>query len=585
MNFQISLAINLDFQEKSKISGGKMKEINANNESKWKDLFVKSNRQETITSITNYINTLNGYVSNYHNDKSALLKGERKHYKEFLDLETLPIESLEADEVLRSLSQYFQRCVQWEKPETMINITPPANILSIASASYANLYNPNFAQDEPAGFLLATELAVIKFLSQMVDWDYKKSGGVFTFGGKGINLYAGKIGLLKAIPNVRYTGLQNQQACIISNDKSHPCHVEISDWLGIGRNNCIIVPTDKEGRIDLEKFKQVVREKLDMGKVVSCIIVNGGTTNETIVDPIKQIVEIRNELAKEYNLDYLPHIHVDSVIGWAWLSFKYYDFDKNELNMSDVEKSKIKSMLSKIEELHYADSFGVDFHKTGFCPYVSSCIVVKDKKDLYDLGGKVSSDIDTLKHGEYSPFEWTLELTRSSSGAISAYTAIKLFGMKGLQELIYRVFSTGEHIRSMLKKEKDFDIINMQTEGFATLFVVLPPNKSLKYEDYVKGDELQTQELLEYNNQFFLFLQQKFEAGEIGFKITFSKSYKPFNGRSKTGCLKIYQTSPVRQLAEVENLIKQLIELKKIFDSSDTVYKDDICKPSDFVYR
>lgn len=551
-----------------------------------KQYFVNGDRITAINNIFKYMNELYGHSSVYFDADRAMLKGEPGSYSRFLENEEFPVGNSDAEGVLEQLAVYFQRAVQWENPQTMINITPPANIVSIAANAYVNLFNPNFAQDEPSGYLMTTELAVIKFLSTLAGWDDKKSGGVFTFGGKGTNLYAGKMGLLKAMPSSRIDGISNSDVCIISNEKSHPCHVEISDWLGIGRNACIKIPTDKDGRIIITELESVLRKKIESGEKIGCIIANGGTTNEIIVDPIKQIVELRNKLVKEYALKYIPHVHVDSVIGWAWLNFKHYDFEKNRLNMTENEKRKIKSLCDRISEVVYADSFGVDFHKTGFCPYLSSCIMVKNINDLLSLGGKENTvDVSEMKYGEYSPFEWTLELTRSAHGPVSAYTAYKLFGAEGFQELIYNLFSSGEYIRKRLAEDKEFEVINNDTEGFATLFVILPPDDKRHYSDYVSADEGTVKTLLEYNNQFYLFLTDKFNKGEIGFRITFSKSYKPYGSKMKTGCLKIYQMSPVADKEDFGDIVKQIIELKKEYDMSSVVYKEDFAKPTDFVYR
>ena len=550
------------------------------------EYFVAEDKVEAVRVIAQYLDMLANDTLRYVAKDRATLKGEIGLYKQFLDAESLPVNSECPKEVIKQLSKYFQRAVQWEKAETMINITPPANLVGIASSAYASLFNPNFAQDEVSGYLLATELVVTKFLSELVGWDVKKAGGVFTFGGKGISLYAGKIGLVKAIPNVRRLGVGNSQTIIITSEKAHPCNFEICDWLGIGSDFCLSLPTVANGQIDLKMLQATLREKLKNGVRIGCIIINGGTTNEVIIDPIKKIVEIRDNLVSEFQLDYVPHVHVDSVIGWIWLVYKYYDFKKNRLGMSQTEIAKMSAMRDKISELKYADSFGVDFHKTGFCPYISSCIMVNNKADLHALGGKSAYDIDSLKHGEYAPFEWTLELSRGSCGPISAYIAFKLFGLEGFQELIYNIFSNGEYIRKLLTAKTDFEVINNETEGFATLFVILPQTKTLRYNDYTKlANEAEVKTLLDYNQQFFLFLSKKYETGEIGFKLTFSKNYKPLGAKVKTGCLKIYQASPTATKEKIYKTINQLIELKKEFDNNNKTFKDQTNRPTDFVYR
>ena len=468
--------------------------------------YFTKNKTEGTTQIVNAFSELNEKVNKYINkEKMPILDGEIDLYNNFIKEKHVPQNGNDISDVLTDFSRFFQRSVLWENPGTMINITPPANIASIVSSFYTSLYNPNFAQDESSGYLMATELIVSKYLAEMVGWNTSKARGIFTFGGKGTNLYATKIGIKKALPNVIDEGLNGNEVVAFSNEKSHPCHKEVCDWLGLGKSACMRLPVDKNGQVIIKELERRLRDCINMGNKIGCIILNGGTTNEIIIDPIKEVVSLRDRLVKEYSLDYVPHIHVDAVIGWAWLFFKYYDFKKNELNMNDTELAKIYSMKEKIIEMKYADSFGADFHKTGFCPYVSSIFMAKDFNDVMGLGNKIDKGIENLKFGEYSPFEYTLELTRSSIGPVSAYTAFESFGVKGFQKMIYNIFSNSEFIRKYLQTKHHFEVINMDTEGFATLFIITPIDETKKYIDYVSGDLEKLNKLVDYNHNFYLF--------------------------------------------------------------------------------
>jgi len=513
------------------------------------------------------------------------MDGNIELYNNYIKDKHLPYKSKEISNVLLEYSTLFQRSILWENPGTMINITPPANIASIVAAFYTSLYNPNFAQDESSGYLMATELIVSKYLSELVEWNTSKSRGVFTFGGKGTNLYAVKIGLQKAIPNIVNDGINNHKVIVFSTTKSHPCHKEICDWLGLGKNSCFRIPVDKNGQIIIEELEIKLRKCITEGIKIGCIILNGGTTNEIIIDPIKKVVNLRDKLVKEYNLDYVPHIHVDAVIGWAWLFFKYYDFKTNELNMNNQELNKIFSMKEKINEIKYADSFGADFHKTGFCPYISSIFMAKDFNDVTGLGEKKDKGIDNLKFGEYSPFEYTLELTRSSIGPVSAYAALETFGVSGFQKLLYNIFSNSEFIREYLHSKDNFEVINMETEGIATLFIITPPSVSKNYNDYIWGDEEELKELLEYNHSFYLYCLKMLEEKKVGFKITFSKSYKPYGVNNSTGALKIYPMSPVVNKIEIQKYLDEIINTKRLYDESAEKLKEERDVPIDYVYR
>lgn len=543
-----------------------------------------------LSDKEDYIDVMNTIFKRIDNEVKkldcgkAINEGEIKNYNDILKEKKLHEESLELSKVIDDYSKLFQRTVHWEHPGTMINITPPANIVSIVASAYAALYNPNFAQDESSGYLMATELIVSKYLSELVGWNLKKSRGIFTFGGKGTNMYAVKIGIKKAIPDSIKNGINNNDIVVFSSEKGHPCHIEICDWLGLGKNACERIRVLNNGTIDVDFLEERLRYCIEHQKKIGCIILNGGTTNELIVDPIKNIVELRDKLVEEYKLKYIPHIHVDSVIGWAWLFFKKYDFNKNNLNMKKSEIKKIKSLKNKISQIKYADSFGADFHKTGFCPYISSIFMLNDFSDVMSLGEKKDLGIDNLSFGEYSPFEYTLELTRSSIGPISAYISLELFGINGFQKLLYNLFKNCEYIRNFLNSNKSFDVINNDTEGIATLFAVLP-NNNLNFCDYVNSSKEELDNFIEYNHQFYLYCLKLLEENKVHFKITFSKSYKPYDSLYKTGALKAYPMSPVVKIEELDKYLNEIVWAKQEFDKGVSKIFDNREVPIDYVYR
>ena len=111
-----------------------------------------------------------------------------------------------------------------------------------------------------------------------------------------------------------------------------------------------------------------------------------------------------------------------------WLFFKDYDFKSNPLKFSKTSLKKNFSISKKISELKYADSVGIDFHKTGFCPYTSSIFMVKDKNRYFSFNPSKDTPLEELVWGNFAPFQTSLELTRSASGTLSALICLKSLG-------------------------------------------------------------------------------------------------------------------------------------------------------------
>ena len=220
---------------------------------------------------------------------------------------------------------------------------------------------------------------------------------------------------------------------------------------------------------------------------------------------------------------------------------------------------KIQSLNKKVQEFKYADSLGIDFHKTGFCPYVSSLFIVKNRRDFYNLNPDKETSLEELHYGNYNPFETTLELTRASSGPIMALTTLKSLGIKGFQGIISNMFVSTEKFRNLLIKNENICMINEETEWLTTWFILKPERyKNCNLEEILKLDEKERENIKEYNINYAKYILEKGKNGEISFTFTSSRSYKIPNTNIKLGALKAYPMSVFLNENEVENLIKEI---------------------------
>lgn len=76
---------------------------------------------------------------------------------------------------------------------------------------------------------------------------------------------------------------------------------------------------------------------------VPVICVTMGTTDSFAVDPVAEVVRIRDKLAAKHGCvpggqagDGLvtPHIHVDAAVGWPLLFFNNYDWQENPVGIN-----------------------------------------------------------------------------------------------------------------------------------------------------------------------------------------------------------------------------------------------------------
>ena len=304
-------------------------------------------------------------------------------------------------------------------------------------------------------------------------------------------------------------GLYHRQCFMITSATAHPCHYEVCQWLGIGSKNCIDVPCNELGVMDIVETEKIICEHIEQGEIFLGFNINGCNTVEFAVDPIKQIYHLNQKIIDKYNLKYQPHIHVDAVLGWVWLFFKDYDFKSNPLKFSKTSLKKNFSISKKMSELKYADSVGIDFHKTGFCPYTSSIFMVKDKNRYFSFNPSKDIPLEELVWGNFAPFQTSLELTRSASGALSALICLKSLGKKGFQDIIGNLFSSTEMFRKLISKDKRIELINSETEGLATLFIITPQEyENMTLQEILSLSSKEIEKIRNFNIGYGKFIQK-----------------------------------------------------------------------------
>ena len=236
-----------------------------------------------------------------------------------------------------------------------------------------------------------------------------------------------------------------------------------------------------------------------------------GTTDAFGLDDLAGMVRVRDALVRTHGLDYVPHIHADAVIGWAWSVFNDYDFDANPLGFRHRTVRALAGTTRRIRHLGLADSIGIDFHKTGFTPYVSSAVLVKDGRELQRLARREEDTPYIFQSGEQHPGRYTLETSRAGNGPLSALANLRLFGTHGLQALLGHLVAMAEELREHLEGNTATTVLNGDNFGPVTLFRVYPEGvdtfsvPALERTDPAYRDVLRTHN--DYNRRIFESIQ------------------------------------------------------------------------------
>lgn len=551
------------------------------------DIFLNY-KNDSTEKLLEYFNQLKLLIKDKIKYESPYIGGEfPKKVIDFLDRKHMQNDSREPKDVIEEMAHYFSGTTRWHHPYVMNNIKTPVNIVALAVIFNSIMIDPNLAGDTNCGQVAYAELEVIKYMSELIGWDWKKSGGYFTFGGTSTLLNAVKVSINKSISEACEKGI-NEDMFIISSEQGHSAHADVCNWLGIGSKNCIRIPVDCNYQMDINKAETIICEKIENGKKWGGIIACGGTTIQTIVDPILEIYNMREKIVKKYHLNYLPHLHVDLVVGWIWLFYNNYDFEKNDLHLSKNVLARINNLNRLVSRVKYADSVGVDFHKTGFCPYASSLFLTKNSEDIYELNNKKPIPLEVIEYGSYSPSTYTLELSRSSIGPISALTTLKLLGYRGYQMLLKDIMEGVNVLRQKLEEDVSFEIINADTNGTCILFIIKPLGINLEYKQLPYKNVTTVKKIARYNYNFYLYVLSKIKEEEINFFIDYSSGYEKVKSGFHMGVLKMQSFNPMLSLDRAEKLARKIKMLKCKFDNEEPiVHFNTVYKPKNFklMYR
>ena len=455
--------------------------------------------------------------------------------------ESLPLES-----VTEQLVDHLSGAFVWGHPRAQINVIPPPTIPGIIGSLLPSIYNPNLASEESSRLVALSEVEVSAMTADLVGYDPAVAQGVFTFGGTGTLLYAARIGLEKACPGSMKSGIREPAVIVASKCAHYACRT-IAGWMGLGEDSFIEVPSSPANEVRTNLLESTCREALKSGQKIAMIVATMGTTDAFGLDDLANICDMRDRMVEEFSLDYVPHIHADAVIGWAWSVFNDYDFDQNPQGFQPRTVRSLAGTQRRISQLHLSDSLGIDFHKTGFTPYTSSLFLTKSGDDL-ELVARDSEAMPYLfKSGKYHPGKYTLETSRSGAGPMAALGNLLLLGRDGLQALLGHLVTMAESLAEHLEGHAATTVLNSENFGPVTLFRVYPSEIDTFTISKREMTDPTAREILqkhnEYNRRIFAEIQAEALQGR-GVVLSLTDCYRKTDYGEPVVALKSYIMSP-----------------------------------------
>jgi L-2,4-diaminobutyrate decarboxylase len=469
------------------------------------------------------------------------------------------------ESVIPELVSYLNGMFIWGHPRSQVNVVPQPSIASIIGVLLPSTYNPNLCSDESAQRISEAEVRVVAMTSALVGYDAAAADGLFTFGGTGGLLYGVRVGLEKAVPGAGRRGLR-EDAVLLASQHSHYSCLNVAAWLGIGQDNVIAVRTHADNSIDVPALEAAARTAIEGGRKIAAIVATMGTTDAFGIDDLRALAAVRDKLVEEYSLDYRPHIHADAVIGWAWSVFNDYDFLANTLGFRGRTVRALAAAAHRIRHLHLADSIGVDFHKTGYCPYVASLVLFKDAGDLQRVGRPRETMPYLYQSGEHHPGMVTLETTRSGTGPMAALGSMLLLGKEGYRALLGHAVEMAEVLRERIEGHPNVTVLNGENVGPVTLFRAYPDGvdtftiKAREERDASYRDTLRAHN--DYNRRIFARVHSEALAGR-GVAISLTDCYRQSAYGEPIVALKSYVLSPFADERQMETVLDEVLKARE----------------------
>ncbi len=469
------------------------------------------------------------------------------------------------EQVIRQLVGYLEGMFIWGHPRSQINVVPYPSLASIIGVLLPAIYNPNLCSDESSRRLAEAEVRAVAMTAAMIGYDPEQAGGVFTFGGTGTLLYGVKIGLEKAVANCLNAGLR-EPAVLLCSEQSHYATKSVAAWLGIGQDHVVRVPTHPDNSIKLGELAVAARKAIESGRRIAAIIATMGSTDAFGIDDLEGIVNLRDELVEEFQIDYRPHVHADAVIGWAWSVFNDYDYEQNELGFRGRTVRSLAEAQYRIRHLGLADSLGIDFHKTAYVPYVSSLVLLKNAHDFKYIARSRDSMPYLYQSGEYHPGMFTLETSRSATGPMAALANLLLLGKEGLRTLLGHAVEMAEALREKIESHPDVTVLNGDNVGPVTLFRVYPHGvNTFTIKDRERSDPKFREQLLAhnaYNRRIFEHVQEEAIAGR-GVVISMTDCYRQTDYGAPIAALKSYVLSPFADESRMQSVLAHVLSARE----------------------
>jgi glutamate/tyrosine decarboxylase-like PLP-dependent enzyme len=157
--------------------------------------------------------------------------------------------------------------------------------------------------------------------------------------------------------------------------------------LGLGKHAVRVIPVDLDGRMKISALAQALNDCLAEGRPVAQVVAVMGSTGESAVDPLADILALRRQFAAR-GLTFA--LHLDAAWGGYFASIlrtappSNAPPDGEQTGVDDVPEWSLSDHVRlQFEHLGEADSITVDPHKAGYIPYPAGALCYRNREMIF----------------------------------------------------------------------------------------------------------------------------------------------------------------------------------------------------------
>jgi len=169
----------------------------------------------------------------------------------------------------------------------------------------------------------------------------------------------------------------------------HYSWTKAADILGLGQDNLVFIRVDDRFRLDVQHLRETILRLAAEHTPILAVVAVVGTTEEGAIDPVHEVVRLRQELAAQGIWFYL---HVDAAYG-GYARALILGADDQPIDLAELPAAFRRHQVfsepldwpdpdiyATFRAMAEADSITIDPHKMGYIPYAAGAVVLKDRR-------------------------------------------------------------------------------------------------------------------------------------------------------------------------------------------------------------